>query len=119
VRVESEEGKALAEGSCSPSSLAPSPSCSFGGCGWLEAAFKAPLTLQGGKAYRLVLAASPKGRFEAFPMRKGSDKGFTNTTLFADGHAEFNDGGGWKGWEQWGQQNRRDSDLQFFFRLAN
>jgi len=47
-----------------------------------------------------------------------STQGFTAATLFADGHAEFNDGEGWKGWEQWGQKNRLDSDLQFYFNLS-
>jgi len=32
-----------------------------------------------------------------------TDKGFSDATLFPDGHAEFSDGGSWAGWEQWGQ----------------
>lgn len=117
VRLESADGKPLAQGTCGGEGLAASSSCSLGGCGWLEAGFPGSPTLQGGRAYRLVLEARGDGRFEAFPMRKGTDKGFTAATLFEDGHAEFNDGQGWKGWIQWGQENRLDSDLQFYFRL--
>jgi hypothetical protein len=78
-------------------------------------AFVAPVLLQGGRAYRLALA-SRDGHFEAFPLRKGLDKGFTAASVFENGHAEFNSGPGWTGWEQWGQKDRKDSDLQFFFR---
>jgi len=119
VRLESAEGGGLvAEGTCPGPGPGASPSCSLGGCGWLEAAFPAPPTLESGRSYRLVLSAAPEARFEAFPLRKGADKGFTAASLFADGHAEFNDGKGWQGWEQWGQARRIDSDLQFYFRMG-
>jgi hypothetical protein len=117
VRLETAGGTALAEGRPT-GPPPPSPTCSLGGCGWVETAFPAPQTLRSGETYRLVLAA-PDGQYEAFPLRKGADKGFTGVTQFGDGHAEFNAGAGWKGWEQWGQKNRLDSDLQFFFRLGN
>jgi len=64
-----------------------------------------------------VLAAAEDSRFEAFPLRKGTDKGFTNATVFGDGHAEFTKDGTWVGWEQWGKGGRTDSDLQFYFEL--
>lgn len=118
VRLEAEDGHLLAEGRA-PTVPAPSPSCSLGGCAWVEAAFPAPPTLRGGGTYRLVLAAPAGVRYEAFPLRKGADKGFTGATVFQDGYAEFNDGTGWRGWEQWGQKNRLDSDLQFYLKLVN
>lgn len=52
-------------------------------------------------------------------MRKGSDKGFSAATLFADGHAECTDGAGWTGWTQWGRADRSDADLQFYFTPAH
>jgi hypothetical protein len=64
-----------------------------------------------------VLAAAEPGAFEAFPLRKGGDKGFAPSTFFPDGHAEFDDGRGWRGWTQWGRDGRIDSDLQFYFRI--
>ncbi len=117
IRLENAAGKVLAQTSCS-CALKASASGSLGGCGWLEARLPEPLTLQAGQAYRMVLASAQAGSFEAFPLRKGLDKGFTGATVFPDGHAEFNDGGGWKGWEQWGKGNRLDSDLQFYFELS-
>ena len=117
IRLEQEDGKALAIGTCRGGPEACTPSASLGGCDWATFTFPATLALVSGRTYHLVLSAPATARFEAFPMRKGSDKGFSDATLFADGHAEFNDGRGWTGWEQWGEKRRTDSDLQFFFRL--
>jgi hypothetical protein len=33
--------------------------------------------------------------------------------MFAGGYAQYSGGERWTGWEQWGVQDRRDSDLQF------
>ena len=119
VRLETAEGRPVAEGACPGDDLAVSAPRSLGGCGWLEARFPAPVTLASAHAYRLVLGAAADTGFEAFPMRKGMDKGFTAATTFADGHAEGDDGHGWKGWEQWGQKGRLDSDLQFYFKVKS
>ena len=35
------------------------------------------------------------------------------TTYFNSGYAQFNTGGGWLGWDQWGGHDLHDSDLQF------
>jgi hypothetical protein len=75
------------------------------------------VTLVPGRSYHLVLGAPATARYEAFPMRKGSDKGFSAATLFSDGHAECTDGRGWTGWTQWGKADRSDADLQFFFQV--
>ena len=117
VRLETDAGVQVMAGECPGTGLPVSPAGSLGGCGWLELAFPQPATLEGGRGYRLVLSA-PDARFEAFPLRKGADKGFTAASFFPDGHAEFKDGKGWQGWEQWGQARRVDSDLQFYFRLG-
>jgi len=116
LRLETAAGKLLAEGR-GGEDLAATPSGSLGGCGWVRAAFPAPITLDPGQTCRLVLAAAEDSRFEAFPLRKGTDKGFTNATVFGDGHAEFTKDGTWVGWEQWGKGGRTDSDLQFYFEL--
>jgi hypothetical protein len=117
LRLEQGDGKVLAEGR-GEGAPACTPTASLGGCDWVGLTFPRPLTLASGRSYALVLSAPPDTRFEAFPMRKGSDKGFSDATLFADGHAEFDPGGGWAGWEQWGKSGLTNSDLQFFFRLA-
>jgi hypothetical protein len=116
VRVEQADGKVLATGACAGGPGDCTPTCSLGGCGWTAFRFPGTLTLVPGRGYSLVLSAPAGARFEAFPMRKGSDKGFGDATLFPDGHAEFSDGGGWAGWEQWGRKGRTDADLQFYFR---
>ena len=95
--------------------LTPSPSGSLGGSGWVRFALPGRPALSPGKTYHLVLSCPGPGRFEAFPMRKGSDKGFSDATLFGDGHAEFTDGHGWVGWEQWGRKGLTNADLQFYF----
>jgi hypothetical protein len=116
LRLEQGDGKLLASGDV-PGPAACTPSASLGGCDWAAWTLPKPLTLAAGHGYRLVLSATGKGSFEAFPMRKGTDKGFSDATLFADGHAEYSDGSGWAGWEQWGKGGLTNSDLQFYFRL--
>jgi len=118
LRLEQGDGRPLAEGEA----RGPLPACtrtaSLGGCGWVTFPFPGPQILASGRTYRLVLSAPAGTRYEAFPMRKGTDKGFSAATLFADGHAEFRDGGGWEGWEQWGKRGLSNSDLQFLFSLS-
>lgn len=115
--LEQGDGKPMAEGSAQGPLPPCTPTASLGGCEWVTFTFPEPQTLASGRTYHLVLSAPDHSQYEAFPMRKGTDKGFSDATLFADGHAEFSDGGGWAGWEQWGKANRTDADLQFFFRL--
>ncbi len=117
LRLEQEDGKLLAEGSAQGSLPACTASGSLGGSDWVTFSFPSPQLLATGKTYHLVLSAPLRTRYEAFPMRKGSDKGFSDATLFPDGHAEYSDGGGWAGWEQWGKRGLTNADLQFFFRL--
>jgi hypothetical protein len=118
LRLEQGDGKLMAEASVPAGQVPTSASCSLGGCVWNTAAFATPQPLLPGRAYHLVLAAPAGTTYEAFPMRKGTDKGFSESTLFADGHAEFDPGTGWRGWEQWGVANRPDADLQFYFTLG-
>jgi hypothetical protein len=115
LRLEQGDGKRLMEGEARGPLPACTPTASLGGCGWVTFPFPGPQTLASGGTYRLVLSAPAGARYEAFPMRKGTDKGFSDATLFADGHAEFSAGGGWEGWEQWGKRGLSNSDLQFLF----
>ena len=117
LRLEQGNGRLLAEGPAEGAPPACTPTASLGGCDWATLTFPEPEPLASGKSYHLVLSAPAGARYEAFPMRKGTDKGFSDATLFADGHAEFNDGGGWAGWQQWGKSGLTNADLQFFFRV--
>jgi hypothetical protein len=118
LALEQADGKVLAQGEAKAADLPVTASGALGGCGWFRLDLPTRPVLAPGGSYNLVLSAAGSGRFEAFPMRKGSDKGFSGATLFADGHAEFRDGQAWRGWEQWGQKALTNSDLQFYFTLA-
>jgi len=111
LRLEQADGTVLGQGVVTGLPVTPG----FGGASWARVTFAAPALLTRGRAYNLVLSAPAGTVYQVCAMRKGTDKGFKATTLFPDGHAQFNDGTGWTGWDQWGQPNRRDGDLQFYF----
>lgn len=119
LTLEQADGKVVAVGQGEGSLIPQTPPGALGGCGWVVFALPGRPTLVAGRTYHLVLSAPAAGAYEAFPLRKGSDKGFSDATLFPDGHAEFTDGRGWSGWEQWGKKNQRNADLQFYFKLIN
>jgi hypothetical protein len=81
--------------------------------GWVHIRFSQPASLPAGAELALTLSASGRGSYEAFPIRKGTKYGFDRTTIFDAGYAQFNDGSGWVGWDQWGGHDERTSDLQF------
>ena len=110
VRLESPDGKALAVSNV-PGAPVPSD-----GPGWVSATFRKPPLLRTGEKLALVLR-SHGGGFEAFPLRKGLAFGFAGATVFTAGYAQFSSGGRWTGWDQWGDTNRSDGDLQFALRL--
>jgi hypothetical protein len=116
LRLARGDGGTLAEAKAPAGDIPATASGSLGGSAWVTAPFPASVRLKAGARYALVLTAPAGTRYEAFPMRKGTDKGFSESTLFSDGHAEFDPGDGWRGWEQWGVPNRFDSDLQFYLR---
>jgi len=111
LRLEQGDGTLIDQETVSGITLIPGLS----GASWAKATLATPRTLKAGQTYHLVLSAPADTVYTAYPMRKGSDKGFKSTTLFTDGYAQFNPGTGWTGWDQWGQPNRLDSDLQFYF----
>jgi hypothetical protein len=86
--------------------------------GWVHVAFSKPATLPPSTDLALTLSASGSSSYEAFPIRKGTHYGFDRTTVFESGYAQFNDGGGWVGWDQWGGHDERTSDLQFALDVA-
>jgi hypothetical protein len=114
IRLEQADGTLIDQGSVANLPVTPGLS----GAAWAKVAFAAPRRLLAGQTYHLLLSAPADTVFTTFPMRKGSDKGFQPTTVFTDGYAQFNAGGGWVGWDQWGQLDRRDGDLQFFFEVV-
>ena len=87
--------------------------------GWIHVRFSKPASLPAGADLALTLSASGSSSYEAFPVRKGTSYGFDRTTIFDAGYAQFNDGGGWVGWDQWGGHDERNSDLQFALDVAH
>jgi hypothetical protein len=113
--LEQADGKVLATGRGDGRVLPVTASGSLPGGEWATFSLPGAPVLASGRTYNLVLSCPAGGRYEAFPMRKGTDKGFSDATLFADGHAECDSGSGWTGWTQWGQSGLTNSDLQFYF----
>jgi hypothetical protein len=81
--------------------------------GWIHVTFPNAAKLPANSDLALTLSSSGTRSYEAFPMRKGTSYGFDRTTIFDSGYAQFNDGSGWVGWDQWGGHDERNSDLQF------
>jgi hypothetical protein len=107
----------LGDGTTLMTCAQPAASALLGASSWVTFPLPAPLTLATGGTYHLALECPGDTRYSAFPYRKGTDKGFSGATLFLDGYAQFTTTGpgGWAGWDQWGQPDRRDGDLQFLF----
>jgi hypothetical protein len=114
LRLEAADGTLIDHGTVASVPVTPG----FSGASWAKVTFATPRLLSAGATYHLVLSAPADTVFTAYPMRKGSDKGFKSTTLFTDGYAQFNPGSGWTGWDQWGAVNRKDGDLQFYFEVV-
>jgi hypothetical protein len=107
LRLERPDGRALASASLAGADVpARSP-------GWVHVRFAKPVALEPGAGFALTASAAAASAYEAFPIRKGTGFGFDRRTFFDSGYAQFNDGSGWIGWDQWGDRDRRTSDLQF------
>jgi hypothetical protein len=85
---------------------------------WVHVRFSRPLTVKGDEALALTAAASRAGSFDAFPIRKGTEFGFSPLTVFDGGYAQFTDAGTWVGWDQWGGHDLHNGDLQFMLDLG-
>jgi hypothetical protein len=107
IRLGRSDGSVLASATLSAGSVPTSDA------GWVHARFSSPVSLPGGSEVTLTASAGAASSYEAFPIRKGVDYGFDTSTYFDSGYAQFNDGSGWLGWDQWGGHDRHDSDLQF------
>jgi hypothetical protein len=107
LRLERLDGQALASASLARRKVPRRDA------GWVRARFSKPVSLAAGSRLALTASATSVSSYEAFPIREGTGFGFDRRTFFSAGHAEFNDGGGWVGWDQWGGRDRRNSDLQF------
>ncbi|MGH7462031.1 MAG: hypothetical protein ACREMA_13540 [Longimicrobiales bacterium] len=112
VRVENSNGTLIEEGNISSTAFP------IGSMTWGTYRLRSTRTLSAGRTYHLVLLAPSGTVYQTFPIRKGMHYGFSNTTYFRDGHAQFKSGSTWVGWTQWGATNRVDGDLQFYLHLV-
>jgi hypothetical protein len=112
LSIGSPGGKALATANVAPGSV------QSGDPGWVYARFSNPVSVPPNTDLALTAAASSSSAYEAFPMRKGNEFGFSRGLMYSNGYAQFNDGSGWVGWDQWGGHDRRTSDLQFALDVA-
>jgi hypothetical protein len=112
VRLETGDGTLIEQGDVAASSVPLNASATYV---WANYKFSAPHTLGAGQSYHFVLQSTASTVYQTFPIRKGSDYGYKNTTFFPDGYAQFLEAGSWVGWTQWGVTNRTDGDLQFYF----
>jgi hypothetical protein len=107
LRLETLRGSALASAKVPATRIATtSPQ-------WVHVRFSRPVRLQSPELVALRAAASVPSAYSTFPVRKGEDFGFDAQTFFVRGYAQFTDGAGWTGWDQWGADDRHDGDLQF------
>lgn len=68
---------------------------------WVSASFDDAVTLTSRVRYALVLRATGRTRYEAYPLADGSvSYRFDPATTFSSGHAEFTTGGRWTRWDQ-------------------
>jgi hypothetical protein len=112
IRLETGTGALIEQGQISAATFPVSASATYT---WGTYKFATSHTLAAGQTYHLVLQSPSSSVYQAFPIRKGSDYGYKNTTYFPDGYAQFLQNGSWVGWTQWGVTNRTDGDLQFYF----
>lgn len=83
---------------------------------WVKTTFS-PKQLTNGQSYFLEFSAPSSSKYVAYPIRSGESYNFPEETYFSDGWAEYTTNGNtWYGWNQWGVNDRKEQDLQFYFK---
>ncbi len=83
---------------------------------WATATFTSPVTLVSGQSYDLVLSSAAGSSYSVFCIRRGVEYGYPATTYFADGVAQYEDGGGAWQYFGYGSTHLPEGDLQFYLR---
>jgi hypothetical protein len=112
LRIARPGGKALASAAVAPGKVPTT------GPGWVYARFASPTSPAPNTDLALTASAASAAAYRAFPVRKGTEFGFDRSTVLEGGYAQFTDGSGWVGWDQWGNEDQRNSDLQFALDVA-
>ncbi len=112
LRIERPGGKVLASAAVAPGKVPTTRP------GWVRARFASPTSPAPDTDLALTVSAASASAYRVFPVRKGTEFGFDRSTMLDGGYAQFTDGSGWVGWDQWGRQDQRNSDLQFALDVA-
>jgi hypothetical protein len=112
LRIERPGGKVIASAAVAPGKVPTTRP------GWVHVRFASPASPAPNTALAFTASAASASAYRAFPVRKGPEFGFDRSTVFDGGYAQFNDGSGWIGWDQWGGHDQRNSDLQFALDVA-
>ena len=112
LRIERSGGKVIASAAVAPRKVPTTRP------GWVHVRFASPASLAPDTDLALTASATSASAYRAFPVRKGPEFGFDRSTVFNGGYAQFTDGSGWVGWDQWGREDQRNSDLQFALDVA-
>lgn len=92
-----------------------SPASSGSGIGWLSGSFSSSHVLTAGAAYTLTFSST--GKFVVWPIRRGSEYGFSKRTYFGDGGAQESiNGGAWKSFPDESGVPLAEADLQTFLK---
>jgi hypothetical protein len=119
VGLETSTGTLIEQGTIAASQIAIGTPGDHGGSGhatWETYTFDAPQILVSGQSYNVVLSAPSDTIYSMFVIRKGSSWGFSPSTYFSDGHAQYTTGAGWGPFTQDGSGTLDQADLQFNFR---
>ena len=113
-KVQAQSGSVVQQGTIPASSVTTATRPT-----WVKAVFESTKKLLNGQSYYLVFTAPSSTVYEAYPIRQGVSYGYPKTTYFSDGYAQYSQNGStWYGWEQWGVNDRKEQDLQFYFTTA-
>jgi hypothetical protein len=119
VRLETSSGVLIEQGTVAASQVAigtPGDHSGTGHATWETYTFDTPRTLIAGNSYNVVLSAPSDTVYSIFVVREGSSWGFNDSTVFADGRAQYTSGTSWGPFTQDGGTVVDQGDLQFYFR---
>lgn len=116
VALESADGTQLWEGTIPASAFPLGDKNSGGSTRWATLELPGAFRLVAGRSYRLVLSSEQETTYSIFPVREGIAYGYAESTVFADGSAQFDDGSGWAAFHPSWRGPLDQSDLQFYFR---
>ncbi len=102
VSLLGDDGAAIAEGEITPGQF---PDAEMN---WVAHEFGAPVTLQEGKTYSLVLS-SPAGSYNTFGLVQSGSAAFVTPTVFTDGMMQYTQNG------QWTSDRPGNMDMQMYF----